>query len=59
MNDMTRDEALAALQAITRELEDNRLTIVRQVIDMNRNVIGEYRKTVRLPRDRKAASQER
>ena len=48
---MTREEALVTLQAIKRELEENRLTIIREIIDMNRNVVATYRRTVRLPRD--------
>lgn len=48
---MTRDDARAALQAIRRELEENRLTIIRTVIDPNGSIVGEYRKTIRHPRD--------
>jgi hypothetical protein len=39
----------AELRAIEAAL-DGRLVIVHQIIDMNRNVIAEYRKTVLLPR---------
>ena len=39
------------LQAIERELADNRLTIIRTIINPDGSVVGEYRKTVRLPRD--------
>jgi hypothetical protein len=42
---------LVTLAAIERELEENRLTIVHEIIDMNRNVVATYRRTVRLPRD--------
>lgn len=48
---MTRAEIIAALSAITRELTENRITIVHSIIDMDRNVIAEYRRTVRTPRD--------
>ena len=47
----TREDLVATLHAIERELEENRLTIVREIIDMNRNVVATYRRTVRLPRD--------
>lgn len=50
VNDITRDDARAALQAIKRELEDNRLTIVRTIINPDGTVVGEYRRTVRYPR---------
>ena len=46
---MTRDEALSTLRAIKRELSDNRLTIVRQVINAQGDVLRTYRKTVRVP----------
>lgn len=39
------------LAAITRELEENRLTIIRTVINPDGTVVGEYRKTIRYPRD--------
>ena len=47
---MTPAEILAALSRVTRELEDNHLTIVTEIVDVNRNVIATYRRTVRLPR---------
>jgi len=47
----TREEMIATLSAIERELEENRLTIIHNIIDMNRNVVATYRRTVRLPRD--------
>ena len=51
--------ALASeLRAIERALDD-RLTIVRSIIDMNRNVIATYRRTVRLPRGEKKPLQPR
>ena len=56
---MTRDEVLAALQAIDHELEANRLTIVRQVIDVNHTVIATIRRTVRLPRDSQTRESQR
>ncbi len=39
-----------ARAAIEREIAENRLTVVRVVIDANRTVVGEYRRTVRYPR---------
>jgi hypothetical protein len=43
-----REDLVATLHAIERELEENRLTIIREIIDMNRNVVATYRRTVRL-----------
>jgi hypothetical protein len=49
---MTPDEVRAALQAITRELEENRVTVVRQVINPDGTVIRRiYRGSFQQPRD--------
>ena len=46
----TPEDARTTLAAITRELEDNRLTIIRTIINPDGTVFAEYRRTVRLPR---------
>ena len=48
MASMTRDETIAALSQIAHELDDNRLTIVRQIITARGEVIKTLRHTVHL-----------
>lgn len=47
---MTRDDLARELQAITAALDD-RITIIHTIIAPDGSVVGEYRKTVRIPRD--------
>lgn len=47
----TREEMIATLAAIKRELEDNRLTIVRTIINEKGEILRTYRRTVRLARN--------
>ncbi|MEQ1757593.1 MAG: hypothetical protein ABL986_04695 [Vicinamibacterales bacterium] len=49
MASLTPPDLTRELQAITAALDD-RLTIIREVIDMNHKVVATYRRTVRLPR---------
>lgn len=49
---MNREDLIAELAAIERALAD-RVVIVREIIDVDRRVLFEIRKTVLLPRDNK------
>jgi len=46
---MTRAEIIAALAAIEAALAE-RITIVREIIEMDGTIGGTYQKTIRLPR---------